>query len=147
MNLAWYDFYFDFNKRDIILLYVSINFYKLYIIRILFSSILTKSRISTSVLHWHCISIRYDIKQKLNQVFLQNIEARLKMVLPADLAPALSDGVVLCHLANHVRPRSVASIHVPSPAVVSIHLKIYNTENHCRLLCAFTKTTMLQITL
>lgn len=29
------------------------------------------------------------------------------------------DGVVLCHLANHIRPRSVASIHVPSPAVVS----------------------------
>lgn len=65
------------------------------------------------------------------------------MVLPADLAPALSDGVVLCHLANHVRPRSVASIHVPSPAVVSIHLKIYNSENDCCLLCAFTKTTML----
>lgn len=46
-----------------------------------------------------------------------NIETRLKMSLPADLAPALCDGVVLCHLANHVRPRSVASIHVPSPAV------------------------------
>ncbi|XP_034231578.1 leucine-rich repeat and calponin homology domain-containing protein isoform X2 [Thrips palmi] len=45
------------------------------------------------------------------------IEARLKMVLPEDMAPALADGVVLCHLANHVRPRSVASIHVPSPAV------------------------------
>ncbi|GLV37896.1 Leucine-rich-repeats and calponin homology domain protein [Carabus blaptoides fortunei] len=45
------------------------------------------------------------------------IETRLKMALPADLAPALTDGVVLCHLANHVKPRSVASIHVPSPAV------------------------------
>ncbi|XP_063245066.1 leucine-rich repeat and calponin homology domain-containing protein isoform X4 [Bacillus rossius redtenbacheri] len=45
------------------------------------------------------------------------IETRLKMSLPDDMAPALSDGVVLCHLANHVRPRSVASIHVPSPAV------------------------------
>ncbi|TGZ56364.1 Uncharacterized protein DBV15_08856 [Temnothorax longispinosus] len=46
-----------------------------------------------------------------------HIETRLKMALPEDLAPALTDGVVLCHLANHVRPRSVASIHVPSPAV------------------------------
>ncbi|KAK0159235.1 hypothetical protein PV328_010142 [Microctonus aethiopoides] len=46
-----------------------------------------------------------------------NIETRLKMALPEDLAPALIDGVVLCHLANHVRPRSVGSIHVPSPAV------------------------------
>lgn len=47
------------------------------------------------------------------------IESRLKMSLPKDVASALTDGVVLCHLANHVRPRSVASIHVPSPAVVS----------------------------
>ncbi|XP_069692233.1 leucine-rich repeat and calponin homology domain-containing protein isoform X2 [Periplaneta americana] len=46
-----------------------------------------------------------------------HIETRLKMSLPNDMAPALTDGVVLCHLANHVRPRSVASIHVPSPAV------------------------------
>ncbi|XP_048509356.1 leucine-rich repeat and calponin homology domain-containing protein isoform X4 [Athalia rosae] len=46
-----------------------------------------------------------------------HIETRLKMALPEELAPALTDGVVLCHLANHVRPRSVASIHVPSPAV------------------------------
>ncbi|XP_049534990.1 leucine-rich repeat and calponin homology domain-containing protein isoform X2 [Anopheles darlingi] len=45
------------------------------------------------------------------------IEARLKMTLPEDIAPALMDGVVLCHLANHVRPRSVGSIHVPSSAV------------------------------
>lgn len=49
------------------------------------------------------------------------IESRLKMSLPKDVASALTDGVVLCHLANHVRPRSVASIHVPSPAVVSLH--------------------------
>ena len=42
------------------------------------------------------------------------------MTLPNDLATfgaSLTDGVVLCHLANHVRPRSVGSIHVPSPAV------------------------------
>ncbi|XP_030760737.1 leucine-rich repeat and calponin homology domain-containing protein 1-like [Sitophilus oryzae] len=45
------------------------------------------------------------------------IETRLKMALPEDLASALTDGVVLCHLANHIKPRSVASIHVPSPAV------------------------------
>lgn len=54
---------------------------------------------------------------ELIQQLRTNIETRLKMSLPTDLAPALSDGVVLCHLANHVRPRSVASIHVPSPAV------------------------------
>uniref|UniRef100_A0A7N6B7F1 Calponin-homology (CH) domain-containing protein n=1 Tax=Anabas testudineus TaxID=64144 RepID=A0A7N6B7F1_ANATE len=48
---------------------------------------------------------------------VQNIEARLKVSLPSDLGAALTDGVVLCHLANHVRPRSVSSIHVPSPAV------------------------------
>lgn len=48
----------------------------------------------------------------------QSIESRLKVVLPEDLGSSLMDGVVLCHLANHIRPRSVASIHVPSPAVV-----------------------------
>lgn len=43
----------------------------------------------------------------------------MKVILPDDIGAALMDGVVLCHLANHIRPRSVASIHVPSPAVVS----------------------------
>lgn len=32
------------------------------------------------------------------------------------------DGVVLCHLANHIQPCSVAGIHVPSPAVVGFAL-------------------------
>nr|XP_049708101.1 leucine-rich repeat and calponin homology domain-containing protein isoform X1 [Helicoverpa armigera] len=53
-----------------------------------------------------------DLLQQLRSI----IETRLKMSLPAQLAPVLCDGVVLCHLANHVRPRSVASVHVPSPA-------------------------------
>ncbi|EMP39185.1 Leucine-rich repeat and calponin like proteiny domain-containing protein 2 [Chelonia mydas] len=49
-----------------------------------------------------------------------NLESRLKVILPDDIGAALMDGVVLCHLANHIRPRSVASIHVPSPAVQSL---------------------------
>ncbi|KAL9706393.1 hypothetical protein quinque_009911 [Culex quinquefasciatus] len=53
-----------------------------------------------------------ELIEQLRQI----IETRLKMTLPEDIAPALTDGVVLCHLANHVRPRSVGSIHVPSPA-------------------------------
>lgn len=40
------------------------------------------------------------------------------MTLPDDIAYALSDGVVLCHFVNQIRPRSVQSIHVPSQAVV-----------------------------
>ncbi|XP_028915149.1 DISP complex protein LRCH3 isoform X1 [Ornithorhynchus anatinus] len=54
--------------------------------------------------------------ESINQL-RKNIEFRLKVSLPSDLGAALTDGVVLCHLANHVRPRSVSSIHVPSPAV------------------------------
>ncbi|XP_017291739.1 leucine-rich repeat and calponin homology domain-containing protein 1 isoform X2 [Kryptolebias marmoratus] len=50
------------------------------------------------------------------------IESRLKVVLPEDLGSFLMDGVVLCHLANHIRPRSVASIHVPSPAVPKLSM-------------------------
>ncbi|CAO1348872.1 unnamed protein product [Diamesa hyperborea] len=45
------------------------------------------------------------------------LDSKLKMTLPEDIAPSLTDGVVLCHLANHIRARSVGSIHVPSPAV------------------------------
>ncbi|BFZ00956.1 hypothetical protein BsWGS_03993 [Bradybaena similaris] len=52
----------------------------------------------------------------------QMVESRLRVTLPDNLAEALRDGVVLCHLANHVRPRSVGSIHVPSPAVPKLTL-------------------------
>ncbi|XP_043913232.1 leucine-rich repeat and calponin homology domain-containing protein 2 [Protopterus annectens] len=51
-----------------------------------------------------------------------NIESRLKVDLPEDIGGALMDGVVLCHLANHIRPRSVSSIHVPSPAVPKLSM-------------------------
>lgn len=52
------------------------------------------------------------------------------MSLPSELSPALNDGVVLCYLANHVKPRSVASIHVPSPAVVNIYkIKCLNVSS------------------
>jgi len=47
----------------------------------------------------------------------QQIESRLKVSLGDDLPSSLMDGVVLCHIANHVSPRAVSSIHVPSPAV------------------------------
>ncbi|XP_031436230.1 leucine-rich repeat and calponin homology domain-containing protein 1 isoform X2 [Clupea harengus] len=52
----------------------------------------------------------------------ENIESRLKVTLPEDLGSALMDGVVLCHLANHMKPRSIASIHVPSPAVPKLSM-------------------------
>uniref|UniRef100_A0A3B4YBX0 Calponin-homology (CH) domain-containing protein n=1 Tax=Seriola lalandi dorsalis TaxID=1841481 RepID=A0A3B4YBX0_SERLL len=51
-----------------------------------------------------------------------SIESRLKVALPEDLGSSLMDGVVLCHLANHIRPRSVGSIHVPSPAVPKLSM-------------------------
>ncbi|KAI9534526.1 hypothetical protein NQZ68_012759, partial [Dissostichus eleginoides] len=51
-----------------------------------------------------------------------SIENRLKVDLPEDLGSSLMDGVVLCHLANQIRPRSVGSIHVPSPAVPKLSM-------------------------
>uniref|UniRef100_A0A8C8A470 Calponin-homology (CH) domain-containing protein n=1 Tax=Oryzias sinensis TaxID=183150 RepID=A0A8C8A470_9TELE len=48
--------------------------------------------------------------------------SRLKVLLPEDVGAALMDGVVLCHLANHISPRSVCSIHVPSPAVPKLSM-------------------------
>ncbi|KAG8553283.1 hypothetical protein GDO81_003356 [Engystomops pustulosus] len=65
----------------------------------------------------HLREEREMIKQLRN-----NLESRLKVILPEDIGGALMDGVVLCHLANHIRPRSVASIHVPSPAVPKLSM-------------------------
>ncbi|XP_072361271.1 leucine-rich repeat and calponin homology domain-containing protein 2 isoform X1 [Scyliorhinus torazame] len=64
------------------------------------------------------------LREELEQVrqLKQNLELRLKVLLPEDVGAALMDGVVLCHLANHIRPRSVASIHVPSPAVPKLSM-------------------------
>lgn len=52
-------------------------------------------------------------------VVCQTLESRLKVTLSEDLGEALSNGTVLCQLVNHIRPRSVSIIHIPSPAVVS----------------------------
>ncbi|KAG7516932.1 leucine-rich repeat and calponin-likey domain-containing protein 2 [Solea senegalensis] len=64
------------------------------------------------------------LREELEQIGLlrQNIESRLEVLLPDDVGAALMDGVVLCHLANHICPRSVASIHVPSPAVPKLSM-------------------------
>ncbi|XP_068919366.1 leucine-rich repeat and calponin homology domain-containing protein 4 isoform X5 [Petaurus breviceps papuanus] len=56
---------------------------------------------------------REELMAQLRQV----LESRLQQPLPEDLGDALANGVVLCQLANHLRPRSVPFIHVPSPAV------------------------------
>ncbi|XP_076356306.1 DISP complex protein LRCH3-like isoform X2 [Tachypleus tridentatus] len=61
-------------------------------------------------------------EQELIEKLRRIIETRLKVTLPDDLGSALMDGVVLCHLANQVRPRSVCSIHVPSPAVPTLSM-------------------------
>ncbi|KAM8835311.1 leucine-rich repeat and calponin homology domain-containing protein 2 isoform 5-T5 [Synchiropus picturatus] len=65
-----------------------------------------------------------NLMEEIEQIGLlrQNIESRLKVLLPDDVGAALMDGVVLCHLANHISPRSVSSIHVPSPAVPKLSM-------------------------
>ncbi|KAF7477505.1 leucine-rich repeat and calponin homology domain-containing protein 4 isoform X1 [Marmota monax] len=57
-----------------------------------------------------------DEKELMSQV-RQVLESRLQQPLPEDLGEALANGVILCQLANQLRPRSVPFIHVPSPAV------------------------------
>lgn len=59
---------------------------------------------------------------ELTEHLRDSIESRLKVDLPEDLGSSLMDGVVLCHLANQIRPRSVGSIHVPSPAVPKLSM-------------------------
>ncbi|KAM4701449.1 leucine-rich repeat and calponin homology domain-containing protein 1 [Discoglossus pictus] len=74
---------------------------------------------------------QFTIRRKMEQMreekelidhLRENIEVRLKVCLPEDLGSALMDGVVLCHLVNQIRPRSVGSIHVPSPAVPKLSM-------------------------
>ncbi|XP_051755645.1 DISP complex protein LRCH3 isoform X2 [Ctenopharyngodon idella] len=69
----------------------------------------------------------------------KTLETRLKISLPEDLGEALSNGTVLCQLANHVRPRSVSIIHIPSPAVPKLsaakcRLNVENFIAACRRL-------------
>ncbi|XP_059210547.1 leucine-rich repeat and calponin homology domain-containing protein 4 isoform X2 [Centropristis striata] len=69
----------------------------------------------------------------------KTLESRLKITLPEDLGEALSNGTVLCQLANQIRPRSVAIIHIPSPAVPKLssakcRLNVENFIAACRKL-------------
>uniref|UniRef100_A0A674HUS3 Calponin-homology (CH) domain-containing protein n=1 Tax=Terrapene triunguis TaxID=2587831 RepID=A0A674HUS3_9SAUR len=94
------------------------------------------------------IDPQFTIRRKMEQMreekelveqFRENIEMRLKICLPEDLGSALMDGVVLCHLVNHIRPRSVGSIHVPSPAVPKLSMakcrrNVENFLDACRKL-------------
>ncbi|XP_073691895.1 DISP complex protein LRCH3 isoform X2 [Garra rufa] len=69
----------------------------------------------------------------------KTLETRLKISLPEDLGEALSNGTLLCQLANHVRPRSVSIIHIPSPAVPKLsaakcRLNVENFIAACRRL-------------
>uniref|UniRef100_A0A672G2M9 Leucine-rich repeats and calponin homology (CH) domain containing 4 n=1 Tax=Salarias fasciatus TaxID=181472 RepID=A0A672G2M9_SALFA len=77
---------------------------------------------------------RADISQ-----LRKTLESRLKITLSEDLSEALSNGTVLCQLVNHVRPRSVSIIHIPSPAVPKLspakcRLNVENFLAACRKL-------------
>ncbi|XP_072370376.1 leucine-rich repeat and calponin homology domain-containing protein 1 isoform X1 [Scyliorhinus torazame] len=84
-----------------------------------------------SVRHFESMDPQFTIRRKMEQMreekehieqLRESIETRLKVTLPEEIGAALMDGVVLCHLVNHVRPRSVLSIHVPSPAVPKLSM-------------------------
>ncbi|XP_053860783.1 leucine-rich repeat and calponin homology domain-containing protein 4 isoform X3 [Malaclemys terrapin pileata] len=64
----------------------------------------------------------HDLDEKeLTAQLRKAIESRLSVTLTEDLGEALANGAVLCQLANHLRPRSVPFIHVPSPAVPKLN--------------------------
>jgi len=63
----------------------------------------------------------YEELELIENVRLK-IEQALKIRLGNDFQSALSDGVVLCQLANYVKPRSITTIHIPSPAVRTLSL-------------------------
>ncbi|XP_029769960.1 leucine-rich repeat and calponin homology domain-containing protein 4, partial [Terrapene carolina triunguis] len=75
--------------------------------------------------HQHPLRLRassHDLDEKeLTAQLRKAIESRLSVTLTEDLGDALANGAVLCQLANHLRPRSVPFIHVPSPAVPKLN--------------------------
>uniref|UniRef100_H3CBZ3 Leucine-rich repeats and calponin homology (CH) domain containing 4 n=1 Tax=Tetraodon nigroviridis TaxID=99883 RepID=H3CBZ3_TETNG len=87
-----------------------------------------------------CVALRSPREERPELAQLrQTLESQLKISLPEDLGQALSNGTVLCQLANHVRPRSVSIIHVPSPAVPRLspakcRLNVENFLSACRKL-------------
>ncbi|KAG7273812.1 hypothetical protein CRUP_016556 [Coryphaenoides rupestris] len=87
------------------------------------------------------------LREELEQIGLlrQNIESRLKVFLPDDVGIALMDGVVLCHLANHISPRSVPSIHVPSPAVDQLCLPHHILEERGLVKVGMTVQALLDL--
>ncbi|XP_069805944.1 leucine-rich repeat and calponin homology domain-containing protein 4 isoform X2 [Dendropsophus ebraccatus] len=64
---------------------------------------------------------RPDEKTALAQL-RKDIESHLNITLEDPLCEALSNGVALCQLLNHLRPRTIPIINVPSPAVPKLNL-------------------------
>ncbi|XP_068840332.1 leucine-rich repeat and calponin homology domain-containing protein 1 isoform X2 [Capricornis sumatraensis] len=101
------------------------------------------------------IDPQFTIRRKMEQMreekelveqLRESIEMRLKVTLHEDLGAALMDGVVLCHLVNHIRPRSVASIHVPSPAVEKLCLPHHILEEKGLVKVGITVQALLDVT-
>nr|XP_046236186.1 leucine-rich repeat and calponin homology domain-containing protein 4 isoform X2 [Scatophagus argus] len=86
------------------------------------------------------MTLRSPKEERANITQLRKtLESRLKITLPEDLGEALSNGTVLCQLVNHIRPRSVSIIHIPSPAVPKLssaksRLNVENFIAACRKL-------------
>ena len=65
-------------------------------------------KINKSELNW-----RWKTPFPLVVCFLQLLESSLQQELPPELLAALSDGVVLCNLVNHLRPNTISVIYAP----------------------------------
>ena len=66
----------------------------------------------------------YHHHEELQEVeFLKHIiESKLKIILHDDVASCIKNGVILCHLLNHIYPRAIQIIHVPSMAMPTLSM-------------------------
>ncbi|XP_056408270.1 leucine-rich repeat and calponin homology domain-containing protein 4-like, partial [Hyla sarda] len=64
---------------------------------------------------------RTDEKAAIAQL-RKELESHLNTSLEDPLCESLSNGVALCQLLNHLRPRTIPIINVPSPAVPKLNL-------------------------
>jgi Leucine-rich repeat (LRR) protein len=66
----------------------------------------------------------YNQHQEFEEIeFLKRIiETKLKIILQDDVASSIKNGVILCHLLNHIYPRAIQIIHIPSMSMPTLSM-------------------------
>ena len=92
-----------------------------------FTPVQAQTESSAFTIRRHLFQI--DQEQKQIETLRKTIESKLKIDLPEtknleEFGSSLADGIILCHLINHMYPRAIQVIHLPSLSMVCRVFKI-----------------------